>query len=141
MAFFAKKHKLLEQEVFTSYSKLNEGLGKLIEYVCSKLPENAEEILYDDSFNVKKDEDFPKADFKETYVLTYGKIKIAETMKIEDGKTRFNAKNVRAVDLLADVIPEEFEKICMTLQDIIDRHKIKIPAEYLSLADISLTAK
>jgi phosphoribosyl-ATP pyrophosphohydrolase len=131
MACYAEKRKTLDTKAFRERSRLNDGLRGLIDYVATKLPEESEEVLLDDSFAVVKDEDFPNANFKESYVLTNKGIKEVSKVKLEEEAPELEMKDANALDIVANLDPRSFNKLCMNLQAIIDKHKIRIPKKYL----------
>jgi len=131
MACYAEKRKTLDAKKFREYSRLNDRLSGLIDYVAAKLPEESEEVLLDDSFAVVKDGDFPNANFKESYVLTKKGIKEVSKVKIEEEKPELGMKDANTLDTVANLDPKSFNMFCMNLQAIIDKHKIRIPKEYL----------
>ena len=82
MAYLAKEYVELEEQTFNAYSRLDSRLWGLISYVKRHLPENAEEVLFGNSFDTRENELFPEMSFEETYILTRGGIREIKTEKI-----------------------------------------------------------
>jgi hypothetical protein len=132
MSHLEKEGEELHKRRFDAYTALHKKTCRLIDYVSRNLPENAQEVLYSENGSMEGNDILPRTNLENEYALTRNGVIELRKMKSGAEKLDVSIKSAETMDFVTlKDDPSSFKVICRNLQHIIDKHKIKIPKEYL----------
>jgi hypothetical protein len=132
MAFLAEEKRALDQRTRRDYDALSQKFERVVNYVASKLPKGAEEILYERGFHMEERDVMPKIGLIETYALTNKGLIELSKRDIGTGDCKLEAAIIDPVNMIMGGADEKFfESVSLTLQKVMDKYKIKLPKELM----------
>jgi hypothetical protein len=132
MAYIAKRKNALDRRTQRDYDRLYRKLDGLILYVSKHLKPGEQEMLFGDQIKIPEGS-LPKIECSKYYVLTNEGLKSANSSKIGSGGFGdFDYTDIKPLDVIWELEkPNElFDAFCINLQNVIRKHKIRVPKKY-----------